>query len=190
MTQTHKIRPSADRLVAWSDEEEAQMRAAVAACEGFIESRWPDEQPCYEVTLSRPMRYTRWYFDIAPTQQDEPAPDPARKKLEGHIDEIRKMCADPCFSNDAVAERFGVCRATLGEFIREHGIKVTRYTPTLRVMLDNRKAIRQWLAQGVKQCQIAKQLHVDADMLSKFIKEHNLKTGNTATSKTDHNTPK
>jgi len=176
MTQTHKIRPSADRLVAWSDEEEAQMRAAVAACEGFIESRFPGEQPRYEVTLSRPMRYTRWYFDIAPTQQDEPAPDPARKKLAEHIDEIRKMCADPCFSNDAVAERFGVGLATLKRFALEHNIEVTRYSPVQRVLLDNRQAIRRWLARGVSQRSIAARLHVSPDTCGRFIKEHKLKT--------------
>ena len=188
MTQTHKIRPSADRLVAWSDEEEAQMRAAVAACDGFIESRFPGEQPCYEQTAAQPMRYTRhnrWYdyTDTAPAQQDEPtpdtqrgkpAPDTQRGKLAEHLDEIRKMCADPGYSNADIAERFGVGRAFLGRFIRVYGIKVTRYNHTLRVMLDNRKAIRQWLAQGVKPCQIAKQLHVDAYTLSKFIKKHNL----------------
>lgn len=195
MTQTHKIRPSADRLVEWSAEEEMQLRAVAAACDGFIESRFPGEQPCYEQTAAQPMRYThrnRWYdyTDPVPAQQDEPTPDTPRVKLDDHIDEIRKMCADPGYSNADIAERFGVTAETLGKFIRKHNIKVARYNPSLRVMLDNRKTIRLWLAQGIKQRQIAEQLHLPEDSLSKFVKKYNLKTCNTSTSKTDHNTPK
>ena len=66
MTMKHKIRPSADRLVEWSPEEEAQMHAVVKACVGFIESRFPGEQPryCEETdTQAKAPRQHRWYYD-------------------------------------------------------------------------------------------------------------------------------
>ena len=86
------------------------------------------------------------------------------------------MCADPCFSNDAVAERFGVGLATLKRFALEHNIEVTRYSPVQRVLLDNRQAILRWLARGVSQRSIAARLHVSPDTCGRFIKEHKLKT--------------
>lgn len=173
---THKIRPSADRLVEWSPEEEARMHAVMKACVGFIESRFPGEQPCYEETTAQPMRYAnRWYYDNVTAQQDEPTPDRVSVRLEEHIDEIRKMCADPGYSNADIAARFGCVASTLAWFAKKHNIKVTRYNPALRVVLDNRQKIKRWLAQGIKRCQIAAQLHVDANTLSTLIKKHNLK---------------
>ncbi len=175
MTQTHKIRPSADRLVEWSAEEMQRMRAVMRSCLGFIESRYPGEQPCYEDTLSQPMRYAnRWYYDNAPAQQEEPNTDTPRVKLDEHIDEIRKMCADPGCRTEDISERFGVTAETLRKFARKNDIKVTRYNPAMRVMLDNRQAIQLWLKHGIKQRQIAEQLHVNADALSRFVKKYKL----------------
>lgn len=159
MTQTHKIRPSADRLVEWSAEEMQRMRAVMRSCLGFIESRYPGEQPCYEDTLS---------------QQEEPNTDTPRVKLDEHIDEIRKMCADPGCRTEDISERFGVTAETLRKFARKNDIKVTRYNPAMRVMLDNRQAIQLWLKHGIKQRQIAEQLHVNADALSRFVKKYKL----------------
>lgn len=189
MTQIHKIRPSADRLVEWSDEEMQQMRAAVAACDGFIESRWPGEQPCYsEDTDTRPMRHTRrWYYDNVATQQDEPqppAPNPqtqlVRKKrkyahgvLKEHDAELRKMCADPTMTCEKIGKHFDVDTSTVAKYTRQHGIerawiKTARGCSQL-TMDAHREDIRQWLREGAKQEWMAVQLGVPRTSLCTYI---------------------
>ena len=195
MTQTHKIRPSADRLVAWSDEEEAQMRAVAAACDGFIESRFPGEQPCYEQTAAQPMRYTRrnrWYdyTDTAPAQQDEPTPDkpcgkkkqtrPKKKQTRGilaaHDAELREMCADHTMSCAKIGKHFDVDASTVAKYTREHGIKrawCKHARGAIRLTLDaHREDITQWLHEGRQQKWIAAQLGVSAKDLSIYIRDN------------------
>lgn len=188
MTQTHKIRPAADRLVEWSAEEMQRMRAVMRSCLGFIESRYPGEQPCYEDTLSQPMRYAnRWYYDNAPAQQEEPAPDRPRAKkqqkakkrkttrgiLEEHDAELRKMCADPALSCEKIGKHFGVNASTVAKYTRRHGIR-RAWSKTARgytqLMLNaHREEIRQWLREGRQQTWIAEQLGVNAPSLNIYI---------------------
>ena len=183
MTQTHKIRPTNDRLVEWSAEEMQRMRS----CLGFIESRYPGEQPCYEDTLSQLMRYAnRWYYDNAPAQQEEPAPDRPRAKkqqakkrkttrgiLEEHDAELRKMCADPALTCEKIGKHFGVNASTVAKYTRRHGIR-RAWSKTARgytqLMLNaHREEIRQWLREGRQQTWIAEQLGVNAPSLNIYI---------------------
>ncbi len=182
MTQTHKIRPSADRLVEWSDEEMQRMRAAVAACDGFIESRWPYEPPRCEETHTQPMRRTvRGYYDNVTAQQDEPTPDTASVKQQGILCEydavIREMCADPDMSCAAIGKHLGVSHTSVARYTRQHGIERAweRKRADTRAALDaRRQKIRQWLREGRQQTWIAEQLGVKTPRLSTYIKKHKL----------------
>ncbi len=184
----HKIRPSADRLVEWSPEEEAQMHAVVKACVGFIESRFPGEQPCYEETHAQPMRYAnKWYYDNVTAQQDEPTPDRPRAKkkqekkkrkttrsvLKAHDAELRKMCADPTMNCEKIGKHFGVDTSTVAKYTRLHGISrawIKTARGCLQLTLDaHREDIRQWLREGREQTWIAKQLRVTAPALNIYI---------------------
>lgn len=185
MTQTHKIRPSADRLVEWSDEEMMQMRAAIAACDGFIESRFPGEQPryCEETdTQAKAPRQHRWYYDGKPIQRSKPQQKPRKKQtpreiISENLDKIRELYDTSSVPIHFIAKRFGISEYSLRYFAKEFGLRQKKRKPgeTAKILEEHKDEIQQMLNDMMTKRAIALRLGVSNTLLGAFCRKHDLK---------------
>ena len=172
MTQTHKIRPTNDRLVEWSAEEEAQMAAVISS----LRTR---DQPKTAATATRPprkpaLRHTRrcWYRDgFSPP----PQPKTAKETFYSNLPEIRRMCAHPGYRMRDIAARHGMSASTLAWYAHASRMRVVRYCRSRAALLRGKGAIREMLRHGETARAIARQVGVSRAALSKFISKHKLK---------------
>ena len=173
MTQIHKIRPTNDRLVEWSPEEEEQMAAVIST----LRSR---DEPKKAATETRPprksaLRHTRrcWYRDGG--SSPPPQPKTAKETFYSNLPEIRRMCAHPGYRMRDIAARHGMSASTLAWYAHASRMRVVRYCRSRAALLRGKGAIREMLRHGETARAIARQVGVSRAALSKFISKHKLK---------------
>lgn len=169
----HKIRPSADRLVEWSAEEEEQMAAVISS----LRSR---DEPKAAASASHPvrksaLRHTRrcWYRDGG--SSPPPRPMTAKETFYSNLPEIRRMCAHPGYRMRDIAARHGMSASTLAWYAHASRMRVVRYCRSRAAMLRGKGTIREMLRHGETARAIARHVGVSRAALNKFISKHKLK---------------
>ncbi len=171
MTQTHKIRPTNDRLVEWSAEEEAQMAAVVSSLRSRDEPKAAAAPPARRSALQRTHRC--WYRDNG--SSPPPRPKTAKETFYSNLPEIRRMCAHPGYRMRDIAARHGMSASTLAWYAHASRMRVVRYCRSRAAMLRSKRTIREMLRIGKPAKAIARHVGVTTATLNKFISKHKLK---------------
>ena len=169
----HKIRPTNDRLVEWSPEEEAQMASVISSLRSRDEPKEaaPAPRPVRKPALQRTHRC--WYRDDG--SSPPPQPKTAKETFYSNLPEIRRMCAHPGYRMRDIAARHGMSASTLAWYAHASRMRVVRYCRSRAALLRGKRAIREMLRIGKPTKAIARHVGVTTATLNKFISKHKLK---------------